>query len=1441
MAYTIKGKVYTDHALMDEIVYNCRLITQGIILKNETEADKNETKESLKDADDLRNIVEGNYIFTSFPFTTADFVEAGYTSTEANYYIHHLDEVPEDRHERLMIIGKRNYLANYVEKNDYFRKLNGLAPYTTVDRLHINKAIRSYTYTNDTTNTVVVGRSVRPKQIPLFSANDYGWIYVSPLNPKLAKEPDVTDDLPYDLPIHEWDIDQINVVKYLGILDDIIEKYGSTDPYTYLKYITRDKIDYYRMRKAGKWDILYIPSCEGLVKEEFCRLFELNRQDYIRKADQIAFSYDSDYYDQMVMLLIVCQTITDMIANVPEWYIRRDIFDLRSVKYFLDANDVAFFKEIPLKYQIRIVKNLNKLIRYKSTTQNIKDILDIFSLQGTKVYKYLLLKEFDKHVGTDGSGSSGNPSSGFNDNPEDDYDFGLITETSVEGPPGFYLDFGLEGKDEFETNPGKLKIYDFDNMSGLEPLNIKNIDELEDYKEKNRIVVDENGNRYNLKFARCLIDGNYDDYIRNPLNQYDYDELTEEDKYWDGEDTHYYVKNQHLAMDTTIDGTKYMSLAYDVDMAKYSQQMEYFLGMIFNSKIDNHITIPIPSIDSGTSFRLTDIFILLHVLSYAYNNKIPYIKIPEKNRIENKADYRNYNLIDGGYPWSGKGNDKPYVPEPTDETIIDDFGFEDTDKFYFPSYLAQIYDYGFNSDIDGTKPVEVKDYGVFSKDDKGNETRLSTASAALKEFSKGIVYYSNINAIPDMINHLDNAEEDYGDEEFITDDEAAPLGSKAPWVFHTLYDFFDEDPNFENDRMNAIGTDTDFNNGDEATDRYSTKGILRKYDFNEETLGKYWDDYPSELYDNKVDGGDISDEIDEVAFHGKNRKWKWRRRVDGGVGRFSVFTHDNVYDWMRTDHPDLFVDPSSSIYGFNLTANLVDIKDHVDIKHSLYGFKDGLDATINADGNMITFPKLTDENGNAASFIVPYNHRIDNYSEMYNIYTINMKCYNIITAKLSKPESRDAYIMYKYIFDSLFTTKFDFGLYLDKSSNPYKTYDQILKVRNFALYSFYLKLMSEPDLEARKDNIRAVLNNIIDTLEYYIKGNNIEYIYSFVPIYSFESLLKYMMLMINFFKSWKVYFLDPRLSYTMSDGKNSSDGTGKIIKADMLGERKDNLQHQEISNLRDSINVIYKFYFDENRVIKKEVMDSYYHYQGDIDTTFYFDGSTPDAKVVHPTLSNDMQFDKTKLDGGDPKQIGPKYKIDSGGILDGRDEYYIEGGSPYQHQYLITVNGGTPSDYASRYVKFPRVDGGGIAPRISQTDSVWVETEKQTIYSTVKVDRRKSNAIIVTDDGLYMKDQYVDQNEFKNLADHVEYIKTYYMHKMHDELEFIQAIGSEEKLSLLVMNTTQGILQTAIDVVDQLDHNLSGTEAAMYNKVDQPIFNYTQWFDAVCPFRWSYF
>ena len=88
----------------------------------------------------------------------------------------------------------------------------------------------------------------------------------------------------------------------------------------------------------------------------------------------------------IMILLILAQTFNDMIVDTPEWYIRRDIFDIRSVQYFLESYGVKFFKEIPLKYQIRIVKNLNKLIKYKSSNKNFADILEIFAAKNTSIY-----------------------------------------------------------------------------------------------------------------------------------------------------------------------------------------------------------------------------------------------------------------------------------------------------------------------------------------------------------------------------------------------------------------------------------------------------------------------------------------------------------------------------------------------------------------------------------------------------------------------------------------------------------------------------------------------------------------------------------------------------------------------------------------------------------------------------------------------------------------------------------------------------------------------------------------------------------------------------------------------------------------------------------------------------------------------------------------------
>ena len=69
MAYSINGKIFTDHALMDEIIYNCKIILRGIVLKNETAANDAETTDSMRESDYYIAIKSGIMDLSYFPLT----------------------------------------------------------------------------------------------------------------------------------------------------------------------------------------------------------------------------------------------------------------------------------------------------------------------------------------------------------------------------------------------------------------------------------------------------------------------------------------------------------------------------------------------------------------------------------------------------------------------------------------------------------------------------------------------------------------------------------------------------------------------------------------------------------------------------------------------------------------------------------------------------------------------------------------------------------------------------------------------------------------------------------------------------------------------------------------------------------------------------------------------------------------------------------------------------------------------------------------------------------------------------------------------------------------------------------------------------------------------------------------------------------------------------
>ena len=47
--------------------------------------------------------------------------------------------------------------------------------------------------------------------------------------------------------------------------------------------------------------------------------------------------------------MLLSQAATDLISEIPEWYIRRDIFDIHTIEALLESNGVKYFEEIPLK------------------------------------------------------------------------------------------------------------------------------------------------------------------------------------------------------------------------------------------------------------------------------------------------------------------------------------------------------------------------------------------------------------------------------------------------------------------------------------------------------------------------------------------------------------------------------------------------------------------------------------------------------------------------------------------------------------------------------------------------------------------------------------------------------------------------------------------------------------------------------------------------------------------------------------------------------------------------------------------------------------------------------------------------------------------------------------------------------------------------------------
>ena len=345
------GKVFTDNPFVDELVYYVKKLAPGCIIKMEEMATANETLESMKAADLYISSYEGRasfILFDSFPrevIRMAKVPEQILDDCAKNKY-----NIPDEYRDKVVDKMEEYYVENYVEQNNYYRRLLGQPPLGETDFVYI-----------------------REDQIP------------------------ENVEIDTSIPLHEQPSSVISILESKGVMQQIIQDNPSKG---YLYYIGKG-LTVYDIRLAVNFQLLYQPNIESdIIAEKWRDKYAINRDYILKTVYSDAFKLSSDYYDNFIAILIVLSTMIDIIGEVQEHIAKRDVFDERCVRYIFASYGIPYYNEIPLKYQVAMMRNINTLLKFKSTTKNMLDICSIFGFDNVRVFKYFLLR--DRQVDANG-------------------------------------------------------------------------------------------------------------------------------------------------------------------------------------------------------------------------------------------------------------------------------------------------------------------------------------------------------------------------------------------------------------------------------------------------------------------------------------------------------------------------------------------------------------------------------------------------------------------------------------------------------------------------------------------------------------------------------------------------------------------------------------------------------------------------------------------------------------------------------------------------------------------------------------------------------------------------------------------------------------------------------------------------------------------------------
>lgn len=361
MASTYVDDTYqSNNPFVDKLVKNLKILTYNTVIKDEQAANEAETEESVNEAEIYFACMEGNASLAMFDAIPEQFMrQVGLDEDTITIYKNFdnlLRIIPTDDEEKgihyrkdLLDLMVPWYINNFEEKNEYYRRITGKPPLGEW------------------------GIPVRDYAMYLPESFTYQGEFV-----------------------HEIGIKAIRELDAYGVIDIMKSDYEGRADIRYLDYITHG-IKLYDARKAYDFMILTtLDEVDPLIKETWERKYEDRRDFLIKTVYTSAMELENPHYHAFMQIYLLIAVMVDMIAEVQSNIVKRDILDRRCIEYIFSMYGIPYYRDIPYKYQERLVYNLYNLIKYKSCSKELLEIAKIFGLDDVSFFKYYIFKERKK-------------------------------------------------------------------------------------------------------------------------------------------------------------------------------------------------------------------------------------------------------------------------------------------------------------------------------------------------------------------------------------------------------------------------------------------------------------------------------------------------------------------------------------------------------------------------------------------------------------------------------------------------------------------------------------------------------------------------------------------------------------------------------------------------------------------------------------------------------------------------------------------------------------------------------------------------------------------------------------------------------------------------------------------------------------------------------------